>query len=297
MFKFNYVLERKFDSGRKLLDYITVGSANRKIDFGFRGHSNSSWELETSLSRYVSNMGILNTSSNQRKKHSLSLASKKLLAEFKKSLIINNGLAKERSEDIDVWQYGQHYGLPSPLLDWSYSPFVALFFALLEPNKTSQTSSRAVWQIDLDILEHLNRGLVNDFRPTVNISPKSKLEQAYPELEVIYPNFHNNPRIAFQQGLFIKNEYFPTIERWLYMITQVLPMNASERPTIEKYVFDCNEKQRLELLDILDKMNVNYRTLFPDIHGAVQAAIDQTVRSFLNPEVKMIGFLKENFDN
>jgi hypothetical protein len=38
----------------------------------------------------------------------------------------------------DFWVYLRHNGFPSPLLDWSKSPFVALFFAVADPVRASR---------------------------------------------------------------------------------------------------------------------------------------------------------------
>ena len=42
---------------------------------------------------------------------------------------------RDMTSDLERWAVGQHYGLPTPFLDWSEAFFVAAYFALSEDRK------------------------------------------------------------------------------------------------------------------------------------------------------------------
>jgi hypothetical protein len=76
----------------------------------------------------------------------------------------------------------QHYGIPTRLLDWTYDPYVALYFALKK--ESGCTENMVIWALNKDYISFL--------LPTV----------ASVGIEFITPHYSINPNINAQKGLF-----------------------------------------------------------------------------------------------
>ena len=124
--------------------------------------------------------------------------------------------------------------------DWTRSPYVALYFAFAEPlNKTSQ---RVVW-----LLHGAEACKIN------------------PDIEVFSPLSDENSRLMSQDGLFT---YISTGGA----LDQKIPISwedSDPKPVNPVLIKVClPEDQRTSILVSLNRMNINYGTLFPDLYGA-----------------------------
>ena len=82
----------------------------------FRGHRKEGWRLTSTLHRHG---GLLQT-------HSLDGALSHFIVNLKS---VGTPIPFAVDDRRARMEYGRHYGIPSPLIDFSYSPYVAMFFA------------------------------------------------------------------------------------------------------------------------------------------------------------------------
>lgn len=92
----------------------------------FRGHTNSSYELKTSLGRCEPFYG-----------RTIMQLENRLLKLFKESSLPY--LEHKPTYELEWLAVAQHFGLPTRLLDWSYNPLVATYFAV-ESNPESDSA-------------------------------------------------------------------------------------------------------------------------------------------------------------
>lgn len=174
------------------------------------------------------------------------------LAAFKLAAIGRRGpVPKELSAD-EWWALGQHFGMATPLLDWTRSAYVACFFAL-EDTQPPPSPYRAVWAFSHPAhLEILSNKTDNYDR---NVGE-------FPAIELIEAPVDENSRLVSQSGLFTRT---PGGEDVASFIEQHVPL-AGFHPLL--YRIEIPDSQRDLFLRHLELMNIHAGTLFPDLLGA-----------------------------
>lgn len=126
-------------------------SVHRISDFLYRGQANSEWGLKTTLERFCGN-----PYSVKDYYKSISIVKSEIETfsgqkwdiptpwEYNDWLDKNDFLAEFPAYEYMV--YLRHHGFPSPLLDWSRSPYVAAFFAFNDVLADSEKVSIYLYQ-------------------------------------------------------------------------------------------------------------------------------------------------------
>jgi hypothetical protein len=170
----------------------------------------------------------------------------------------------------------RHYGAPSRLLDWTYSLFVAFFFALAR--RASPGNGYVIWAVDASwIRREANRRLGESRdvdlvaqereehagRFDALFGPEGRPPEALEAL--VYPvnPLRLNERLTIQQGVFLCPRQItrPFVDN--------LRALGPERSVLKAFLIP--EDRRIRFLAELDRMNMNSAVLFPGLQGFAES--------------------------
>jgi hypothetical protein len=185
----------------------------------------------------------------------------------------------------------QHYGVPTRLLDWSFSPYVAGYFSVVRyfdcDNDDHDKSDGEIWAFDSKKFQDRCAQHWVDF-------PEIKLWYDWPEPKVDF--FEHILRTAFAEtdpGDWIMPgyyyDYFPRYSAQKGLFTIIGDFGIDHASKISKRLGDTTlyhhfiigSKFKKELREILKKKGYSRGTMYPDSAGAA-GTVNQTLNeSFL----------------
>lgn len=124
------------DFRSRLLVFASRPRATRD-SFAFRGHADSAWKMETTLDREYPNLKPL-----EREQ-----ALKRLLADFASEILGVERTSQAAMANDRLELLGRHHGLPTTVIDWTRSPYVAAYFAF-EGTVRPSSDMVSVWCFD-----------------------------------------------------------------------------------------------------------------------------------------------------
>lgn len=146
--------------------------------------------------------------------------------------------------------YAQHYGIPTRLLDFTYSHIISLMFAVEDAFEDEENNNCEVWFLNPFKLNNKNANR-SEILNLSNIENNSLDEYDGP---VVIKARKLNERINAQNGLFI---YFQDAAR---------PLNSLEdNEIIKKVVIKGEYKKRI--LSSLYSIGIGFTTLYPELQS------------------------------
>jgi len=242
------------ESWADLQDQMFEGSWQPSIGryrstFAFRGMADSSWPLETSLER-------MGGAFQRLEQH--------LIRAFRKYAYMEGG---EYSSLWNLLAQGQHHGLPTRLLDWTFSPYVALHFVTDDDERSDLDG--AIWCVDYTktnrlLPQSLSTALAEEEANIFSTEMLETVAGTLPDFDglsdepflVLFEPPSLGSRIINQYALFsVLSSTRLALDEWL----ESHP-DAYRRIVIPHHL-------KWEIRDKLDQANVNERVLFPGLDG------------------------------
>ncbi len=214
----------------------------------YRGQSNSAWRLETTLERNLQTPVSL--SQYYRFAHSAKTRIETFTEEtwniptppeYDKWLDDKDTLNFSPFLAYDYLAYLRHHGFPSPFIDWSASPYIAIFFAFNGCSKDEGSVSLYI------LLEHASVGKVRSSNQ--------------PEIYSFGPYVKVHRRHVLQQSQYticveLDDDYKPKYANH----EQVLGKDDEGQDRLWKFNIPVTE--RIKALNVLNRMNINSFSLF-----------------------------------
>lgn len=102
---------------------------------------------------------------------------------------------------LEAAALAQHYGVPTRLLDWSYNPLIAAFFATLPKMDGVDAGFRREGKLCIWALNTESVATLHQFHDAAQLNPTTNGFPEFP-LKFVTPPYKGNPNLAAQQGLF-----------------------------------------------------------------------------------------------
>jgi len=246
--------------------------ATSKTFTAFRGLRRSGYYLEPTIDRAVtvlwkskdglsSSFGRMNEEPNERA----------ALLEFQRGAHHHLASTPLAGEIVDWLALMQHHGAPTRMLDWTRSPYVALYFAIEDPSD----EDACLWAIDWDWLKERSLELLEEHHPNWPSNGDTENQRQYINRTLLSDAIHHpiviaaepmqlNARMLAQQGLFLC-KLWREVNFMVSLTAMVLYPVAVKRPVLSKV--RIKKELRFRFLEELRLMNIHQASLFPGIDG------------------------------
>jgi hypothetical protein len=244
------VVENWLDLHDKLFQPIWQPDIRRhRAQLAYRGLSDANYELSTSLIR-------LGPGFERLERH--------LLRNFRKYA------HRDAVSNDSNWNWltlAQHHGLPTRLMDWTFSPYIAMHFATANLERFAVDG--IIWAVDYvkvhaTLPAALRQELENEGADLFTVEMLDRAAPAFNELE----QAHGGPLLLFLEPPSVNDRVvnqYALLSVTSRATTRVDDWLARHPDLAVRYIIPAELKW--EIRDKLDQANITERVLFPGLDG------------------------------
>jgi hypothetical protein len=276
---------------KELNDFYEEKFCKSEKQWLFRGQKNSSWGLKSTLEREIVDFGIDMKQAPEIERG--------LLRKFRRQCHNYTTNVPEEDDSLEWLALMRHYGAPVRLLDWTYSFFVATYFAI----EFTEEAQCAVWAINMDWMKKPLQAVLKAvlsqredagdaweaWDKDDDLLEQSTFRTLFMRKQPLSLVAAVNPqrlidRQLIQQGVFLcPGDVSDTFESNL--ITLLSELKSEAKDNFVKIKIDTSLEIRKDILLRLQRMNMNNATLFPGLAGFAQSLRTLMIKPeiFLHP--------------
>ena len=243
---------------KNLKEYRNLINSHGLREWIYRGQNNYGYSLESSLFRVLERNKDIQYPIEPLKKNMYRLGyEKEMLESFKRRCHIFLQSFPDKDLNLDWLALMQHYGAPTRLLDFTFSPYIALYFAISGAGN-APVSVFCINRVELeDRIEKKFNICEEDITKSFNrkLADMKDIKNAF--LFSYEPKFVNE-RLFVQQGLFL-------VSNSLHFSHDAILKEIADDDIYIKIKIE--HKAFKEIINELYKMNISATTLYPGFEG------------------------------
>lgn len=272
------------ESYSQLRDIFETHKVLQSGDYVFRGQRNAQWRVESSLARKLKAVDpakrfeltrnhLINVAERAINEEKIDYRTARAAQLFMSSYGLNPlssayglpAIASEcKQEIVELWSVAQHFKAATPLLDWTKSIYVALFFAYYHELILEEFSQCAVYALSTGFIKELS-------------DAETRRNHGSGGLYIVNASGKFNSRLRAQDGLHTICLPDKPVEQWVTNAVHLINWNI-EKPVLIKFELPMNRDELRNAMHFLEPYGIHVGRIFPDFEGQMRKANEELDR-------------------